>query len=136
MNEGPDADAKDQAPVVAPGDRAAAVPEPAMAPSRFIVRTEVERVLAETRSPPDPGRIAAGWERRFIAEATRAEEMMQLYRTLGFEATADPVNVNLVSDPCVDCALIMRLQFKTIYTRRVPTEPRPDRPDEEDSPHA
>ena len=108
MNEGPDADAKDQAPVAVPADRAAAVPEPAIAPSRFIVR----------------------------AEAARAEEMMQLYRTLGYEAAADPVNVNLVSDPCVDCALIMRLQFKTLYTRRAPTEPRPDRADEEDGPRA
>ena len=132
MSEHSDADAKDAAPAVPD----AAGSEPALATSQFIVRAEVERVLSEARFPPDPARLAAGWERRFIAEAGRAEEMMQLYRALGFETAADPLDVNLLSDSCVDCAQILWLRYRTIYTRRAPEKSGPDGRGEEDAPHA
>ena len=34
---------------------------------------------------PDPARIAEGWERRFMAEGKRAQEMADLYGELGKE---------------------------------------------------
>ncbi len=83
-----------------------------------IVEQEARRVLSEAQLTPDPARIADGWERRFIADGQRAEEMMALYRELGFEVCADPVTPEQVGDDCADCRLLMVLAFKTIYTRR------------------
>jgi hypothetical protein len=86
-----------------------------------IVGQEARRVLSEAQLAPDPTRLAEGWERRFIADGQRAEEMMALYRELGFEVCADPVTPEQVGDDCADCRLLMLLEFKTIYTRRKPT---------------
>jgi len=86
-----------------------------------IVGQEARRVLSEAQLAPDPRRLADGWERRFIADGRRAEEMMALYGELGFEVCADPVTPEQVGDDCADCRLLMLLEFKTIYTRRKPT---------------
>ena len=76
------------------------------------------RFLSEAQLAPDPKLAAEGWVRRFIADARRAEEALELYRQLGFEVRAEPVRVEEVGDDCQDCRLLMLLQFKTIYTRR------------------
>lgn len=65
---------------------------------------------------PD-GLAAEGWERRFTADARRADEALELYRQLGFEVRAEPVRPEELVDDCQDCRLLTRLQFKTIYTR-------------------
>ena len=83
-----------------------------------IVEQEARRVLSEAQLEPDPQRLAEGWERRFVADGPRVEEMMALYRDLGFEVCADPVTPEQVGDDCADCRLLMLLEFKTIYTRR------------------
>ena len=83
-----------------------------------IVEQEAKRILSEAQLQPDPARLADGWERRFIADGRRAEEMMELYRQLGFEVVADPVRPEQMSDDCEDCKLLMLLEFKTIYTRK------------------
>lgn len=83
-----------------------------------IVEQEARRVLSEAQLAPDPARVADGWERRFIADGQRAEEMMALYRDLGFEVCADPITPGQVGDDCADCRLLMLLDFKTIYTRK------------------
>lgn len=75
-------------------------------------------MLSEEQLGADPARIAAGWERRFIADAKRAEEAMQLYAELGYEVCADPVTADQVDSDCEDCRLVMLLRFKTIYTRK------------------
>ena len=67
---------------------------------------------------PDPARLARGWERRFVVEGSRAEEMMALYRELGYEVCADPVDPRELDDGCRECALVAALRFRTIYTRR------------------
>jgi hypothetical protein len=67
---------------------------------------------------PDPARIARGWERRFVVEGSRAEEMMAIYRELGYEVCADPVDPKELDDGCRECALVAALRFRTIYTRR------------------
>jgi len=83
-----------------------------------LVAAEVHRVLSEAQIAPDPERIAAGWERRFIADGPRIQEMTALYEELGFEVVADPVKAEQMGDDCQDCQLLIILEFKTIYTRR------------------
>ena len=82
------------------------------------MRQEARRALLEAQLSPDPKRIAEGWECRFVTDAQRAEEMVELYRQLGYEVCADPVRREDLEGECEDCALVMLLQFKTIYTRR------------------
>lgn len=81
-------------------------------------------MLSEAQLRPDPKRIAHGWERRFITDAHRAEEVMELYRQLGYEVRADPVQPEELDDECEDCQLVTLLQFKTIYTRKKQEEDR------------
>ena len=85
-----------------------------------LVEEEARRLLSAKQLEGDPGRIADGWERRFIADAQRAKEAMELYERLGFEVCADPVKAEEVGDDCGDCQLLAALQFKVIYTRRRP----------------
>jgi hypothetical protein len=71
----------------------------------------------------DPERLAAGWERRFVADARRAEEAMELYRQLGYEVCADPVTAGDLAPGCDACELATLLRFATIYTRAPRREP-------------
>jgi len=87
-------------------------------PLRIIGQNETPRVLSDEHIAADPERIADGWERRFIANGPRAEEMMRLYRELGFEVVADPVQAGHAGDDCEDCQVVIASQFKMIYTRR------------------
>ena len=68
---------------------------------------------------PDPERLARGWERRFVVEGARVEEMLRLYRELGFQAEADPLRPADVDQACADCRLVAALRFQVIYTRPV-----------------
>jgi hypothetical protein len=85
-----------------------------------IVEREARRVLSEAQLEGDPARLADGWERRFIAEARRAEEAIELYAQLGYEVCADPVRAEELGEECDDCQLLAALQFQTIYTRKRP----------------
>ena len=38
----------------------------------------------------DQDLLQDGWERRFLADANRLEEAVQLYRSLGLEIKAEP----------------------------------------------
>jgi len=87
-------------------------------PLGFIVAGEARRVLSDAQIAADPARVAAGWERRFIADGPRAEEMIQLYEQLGYEVVADPIRPEHIGGECEDCQVVIRLQFKMIYTRR------------------
>ncbi|MBI3950598.1 MAG: hypothetical protein HY314_09105 [Acidobacteria bacterium] len=79
---------------------------------------EVRRVLSEAQLEPDPALVAEGWERRFIADAQRAKEAMELYAQLGYEVRAEPVRPAELGDDCEDCLIVVAFQFKTIYTRK------------------
>ena len=92
---------------------------PDAAPLGRMVGQEARRLLAEARIAPDPARVAAGWERRFVADAERAAEAVRLYEELGYEVCADPLRPDDLTGECEDCRLLMLLQFKTIYTRSV-----------------
>ncbi|HSQ19837.1 MAG TPA: hypothetical protein VLR92_05625 [Blastocatellia bacterium] len=58
-----------------------------------------------------------GWQRRFVTDADRADEAIELYLELGFEVHAEPVLARELGGKCDDCALVATCQFKTIYTR-------------------
>jgi hypothetical protein len=83
-----------------------------------LLRAEAARSAASARLEADPARLAAGWERRFVIEARRAEECVRLYQALGFEVASDPVRGDDLVDDCTDCALVAQLDFRMIYTRR------------------
>lgn len=74
------------------------------------------------RSDGDPARIAEGWERRFMAEEKRAQEMADLYARLGYEVCVDPLGPGDLAEECEDCALVELLQFRVVYTRRSRSE--------------
>jgi hypothetical protein len=86
-------------------------------PFSALVRAEAARVAAQSRIRPDPVRIAAGWVRRFVVEARRAEEYVHLYESAGFEVAADPVAPEQLEDDCAGCRLLLTLEYRTIYTR-------------------
>jgi hypothetical protein len=69
-------------------------------------------------APPD------GWERRFIADPQRAEEVLELYRQAGFEVRAEPAIPDDLREECESCWLVKAGLFRVIYTRR----PGGDRP--------
>jgi hypothetical protein len=83
-----------------------------------IVEVEARRAVAEAEIEPDPARIADGWTRRFVTDAKRADEAVELYRELGYQACADPVRQEEIKGDCEDCKLLMLLQFKMVYTRK------------------
>ncbi len=85
---------------------------------QYIVQSEARRALSASQIEADPVRLAEGWSRRFIIEGARVEEMIRLYEGLGYEVCADPIRGETVSNDCVDCQLVMALDFKMIYTRR------------------
>ena len=86
-------------------------------PLASIVREEAIRTQAQAQISADPERLAAGWARRFVVEARRAPEYVDLYASLGLEVCADPVRREQVADECDDCRIAILLEFRTIYTR-------------------
>jgi hypothetical protein len=87
-----------------------------------IVGREARRFLSEAQLEPDPVLKAAGWERRFVADARRADEAIELYTQLGYEVRTEPVLPEELGDECEDCQLVAAFKFKTIYTRKQRTE--------------
>jgi hypothetical protein len=83
-----------------------------------LLREEEHRVLSAAALTADPARLAAGWERRFLADGPRAAEAVALYESLGFEVAADPLSGPDLPSDCTDCQLATLLAFKTIYTRK------------------
>ncbi len=88
-----------------------------------VVRGEALRAEAESRSRPDPARIAAGWERRFVIERSRAADLVRQYEAAGFEVAADSVAPELLEDDCAGCRLVFQLEYVSIYTRRPDPSP-------------
>ena len=84
----------------------------------LIVQQEAHRVLSEAQLQPNPELVAAGWERRFITDGRRAQEMIVLYNELGYEVHLEPVQAEEFEDECEDCSLVALLKFCTIYTRK------------------
>jgi hypothetical protein len=68
-------------------------------------------------SPPDAKLIADGWERRFIADAARAQEAMEMYNTMGCEVRSEFVNTEELREECSGCLAILK-QLRVVYTRK------------------
>ncbi len=68
-------------------------------------------------APPDPKLVAEGWERRFIADAKRAQDAVEMYGEMGHEVRLEPVNATGLSEACNGC-LTAFAQFRVVYTRR------------------
>jgi hypothetical protein len=83
-----------------------------------VVEQEARRLLSETQLEADPELLAAGWERRFVADRQRASEAMELYEQLGYEVCTRALGPHELGDECEDCKLVALLQFQTIYTRK------------------
>lgn len=81
-----------------------------------LLRVEAHR--AGIQIEPDPARVAAGWQFRFVADAPRVEAALALYEELGFETCADPIPPAAIAPACGECRLVALLKFRAIYTRR------------------
>jgi hypothetical protein len=85
---------------------------------RLLLQQEEHRVLSTAALTADPTRVAAGWQRRFLADGPRAAEALALYESLGYEVEAVALTGSDLPSDCTDCQLATLLAFKTIYTRR------------------
>lgn len=86
-------------------------------PLASLVRREALRAEAGERIRPDPVRLAAGWQRRFAIERSRAADLARLYEESGYEVALDPVSPELLRDECSDCRLVTQLEYVLLYTR-------------------
>lgn len=75
-------------------------------------------MLSTAALAADPARLAAGWERRFLADGPRATEAVALYEALGYEVDAVALAGSHLPADCTACQLATLLAFKTIYTRK------------------
>ncbi len=85
----------------------------------LIVEQEARRFFSDMQIKPDPVLVAQGWEPRFVGDARQVKESTELYTELGYEVRAEPVPAEQLSDDCSDCQILILLQFKTIYTRKI-----------------
>jgi len=68
---------------------------------------------------PDASLIQEGWEYRFVASGQRLRETQDLYAELGFEVRSETIPPEAFPEGCEECQLILMLNFKAIYTRRL-----------------
>jgi hypothetical protein len=61
---------------------------------------------------------AAGWERRFEADATRAKELAELYTELGYEVTTRRIAPQEFGADCGGCAIAACQLDVVVYTKR------------------
>ncbi len=86
------------------------------------VSERASRILPMIGAASSEDRDRDGWELRFVAEGRRAEEMIALYRELGYEVAVDAVSRGGVTDAgieCLGCRSTAKDRFLAIYTRRV-----------------
>ena len=61
--------------------------------------------------------LAAGWQRRYVADEARAKEALATYGALGFEVLAQPIEAEQVPASCGDCSAAVCKSYVLIYTR-------------------
>jgi hypothetical protein len=71
-----------------------------------------------TRTKSEAELFSEGWTRRFVGGPPRLQEMIELYKELGYEVRLEPQAPEEFQDECADCTLALLL-FRVIYTRRV-----------------
>ncbi len=60
---------------------------------------------------------AEGWERRFIADAKRAQDAIEMYQELGQEVRVETIVLAEIKEECQGCWLVLS-QLKAVYTRK------------------
>ncbi len=68
---------------------------------------------------PDPALVAAGWTPRFLADAARCAEAVELYSRIGFEVRIQPVAPADFDEKCGECPAVVCRTYSMIYTRRL-----------------
>jgi len=68
--------------------------------------------------PPDPELVAAGWERRFMADPERAAEAVELYEGMGLEVKVFPLAPLDFGLACGECPGTIDDSYVVIYTRK------------------
>ena len=63
-------------------------------------------------------REAEGWQRQFIADPTRLEEMVEFSQSLGFEVRVEPACEEMRLQECASCFEEVCHKYKTIFVRR------------------
>lgn len=76
------------------------------------------KFLTDAQLQPDPALIAAGWQRRFTADEQRTQEVVELYKELGYEVRMEPVAIGDLQDDCHECQASSLLRLFTVYTRK------------------
>ena len=71
----------------------------------------------------DPTLLAAGWERRYLADPDRAKEALETYAALGFEVLAQPLVPAQFPSSCGDCSSAVCRSYVLVYTRKRGGEP-------------
>ncbi|MFQ5706609.1 MAG: hypothetical protein ACE5HO_04120 [bacterium] len=71
--------------------------------------------------PADPELLAAGWERRFIADARMARDAIDTYGDLGYEVRLEPIDPEGLRDECSGCKVLFK-HFSAVYTRKKPAQ--------------
>lgn len=66
----------------------------------------------------DEALLADGWERRFVTDAARLDEVIELYRSTGYEVRAEKLSRTDFGDGCGECARTACQSYVLIYTRR------------------
>lgn len=72
----------------------------------------------QPRVRANPALLAAGWERRYLADPGRAEEARATYVELGFEVLLEPPAPDQFDNSCAACAETACDTYVLIYTRR------------------
>ncbi|MDP6376480.1 MAG: hypothetical protein QF921_14785 [Pseudomonadales bacterium] len=67
--------------------------------------------------PADQTLVAEGWVRRYLADAERTEEAVELYTSLGFEVKTTQLAPAELGPQCTDCAAGVCASYRLIYTR-------------------
>ena len=83
-----------------------------------LLERSTEGVLSDAQLQPDAILVAEGWERRFTADAQRAQEAIELYTQLGYEVRAESLLPEQFTGECEGCHSQVISTFKTIYTRK------------------
>ena len=72
--------------------------------------------------PKNKGRDAElerqGWMRRFVADEPRLSEVVELYKSIGYEVRLESAVFDQISEECRKCLLYKDCdKYKMIYTR-------------------
>lgn len=77
-----------------------------------------DRPDAQVGIPADPALAAAGWTRRFLADAERAREARELYESMGLEVRLERLVPEGLGPKCGDCSAAVCAAYVLVYTRR------------------